>query len=77
VEKEVIYVSPSNEQIDECAKDICERLGQKLSPTYNTPEMRYELAAFLKVSADIYAKHLTKRAHNVVSVDDEKENQSK
>jgi hypothetical protein len=72
----IVYISPSNEHIEKCAKEICQQLGQTVNPNYNTAEIRYGLAAFLKISAEIHAKHLTKQAQKAASVTGEIEQQS-
>ncbi len=47
------YVQPSSEAIDQYAQQVCRQLGQE----YDTAEMRRGLAAFMKVIAQICARH--------------------
>lgn len=61
-EKKIVYISPSVEQLEQCAKQICQRLGQTVDPTYDTQATCYELTAFLKVAAEMWAKSLNKQA---------------
>ena len=60
-EKKIVYISPSVEQLEQCAKQICQRLGQTVDPIYDTQITYYEFTAFLKVAAEIQAKSLNKQ----------------
>ena len=61
-EKKIVYISPPVEQLQQCAKQICQRFGETVDPTYNTQATYYEFAAFLKVAAEMWAKSLNKQA---------------
>ncbi len=47
------YVQPSSDAIDQYVHQVCRQLGQE----YDTADVRRGLAAFLKVVAQICARH--------------------
>ena len=55
----VIYVPPSDSTLEQYAYAVCQQLGQSLAASFNTPEVRYGFAEFLKVLARIQARHLS------------------
>ena len=61
MKRKVEYFPPASEDISRYAYTVCEELGEKVDPTFNTPEMRHELADFIKVVASIWSKHLNKQ----------------
>jgi len=54
------YYPPAPEEIDQYALTVCRELGDKIDSNYNLPDVRRELAGFLKVVAGICAKQLNK-----------------
>ena len=56
----VEYHPPAPEEIDQYALTVCRELGEKIDSNYNSPDVRRELAGFLKVIASICAKQLNK-----------------
>ncbi|MEP7288646.1 MAG: hypothetical protein ABI947_23070 [Chloroflexota bacterium] len=60
VHKIVAYYPPPREVIDNFAREVCQQLGQKVDAGFNTPEMVWGFASFIKIVAVIYAKHLSK-----------------
>ncbi len=65
------YFPPATEEIDRYAFAVCHELGEKIDSTFNDPDMRRELAVFLKVVATIYAKHLNKGIGMTTPLDNE------
>ena len=70
--KGIIYVPPPIEQIDQCAKQICQQLGQTIDPIYDTLDTHAGLTAFLKVVADMQAKSLNRQAESEPSLASQK-----
>ena len=60
--KRVIYCPPPRQVIDEYARRVCERLAERTgSKAYVEMEVILGFSRFLQLSADIWAKHLTKQ----------------
>lgn len=53
------YHPPPTEVIEQLSADICRQMGEAVDPSYNTPEVRWGLAAFLKLVATIQARQLS------------------
>jgi len=66
---EVIYVTPSVEQIEAVARAICSRL-EPLNPAFGRGEVVYGLAEFIFVMARIGADRLNRR-RAIASLDKE------
>ena len=63
-QKRIEYVPPSNEVIDEFAKNVCEAMAkEKGDDSFNSFEVRSGFAQFIKVIAKIQAKRLTEAAN--------------
>jgi hypothetical protein len=58
--KQIVYYPPSQETINQYAREVCQQLGQKLHPDYNAPQASRELAGLINLVALIYADHLNK-----------------
>jgi hypothetical protein len=65
----VEYHPPAPEEIDQYAKTVCRELGAKIDGNYNSPDVRRELAGFLKVVASICTKHLNNSSNGALDKD--------
>jgi hypothetical protein len=61
IKRQIVYENPSPQLIDQYAHDVCQELGEKIDPSFNTPEMRRELANFLKVVSTVCVKSMNKQ----------------
>jgi hypothetical protein len=68
--KQVIYSPPVPETIEQYARLVCQELAEKIDSIYDSPEMRRELAGFLKIIASICTKQLNKREQKSLDKDD-------
>jgi hypothetical protein len=65
----VEYHPPASEEIDQYALTVCRELGEKIDGNYNSPDVRRELAGFLKVVASICTKQLNKSSEGALDKD--------
>ena len=63
IRRGVTYAPPAQEEIRAFVQTACQKMGTQIDSTFDTPQMRTELTAFLTVVATIYAKQLTRQAH--------------
>ena len=56
----VEYRLLTTKEIDQFTLLVCRKLGERFGKDYDTPDVRRELAAFLKVVSTIWAKHLNR-----------------
>jgi hypothetical protein len=63
------YYPPAPEEIDQYTLTVCHELGEKLDGGYNSPDVRRELAGFLKVVASICTKQLNKDGDEALDKD--------
>jgi hypothetical protein len=68
-QRPVEYYPPAPEEIDQYALTVCRELGEKIDSNYNSPDIRRELAGFLKVVASICSKQLNKSSDGVLDKD--------
>jgi hypothetical protein len=54
----VTYYPPAADDIRRYTHTLCEKLGKTLGAEFDTPEVRNELAGFIKVVAKICSKQL-------------------
>jgi hypothetical protein len=58
----VIYYPPKPEVIEKYAETVCEALEQKHGKGYLNTEVLHGFSEFLKVTATVYANHLTRKS---------------
>ncbi|GIK64335.1 MAG: hypothetical protein BroJett018_21290 [Chloroflexota bacterium] len=59
--RSVLYSPPAPEAVDAFARQVCQRLGAD----YTDKAVVEGFSAFIKIVADIQAKHLNKQGQNV------------
>ncbi len=59
-QRSIEYHPPASEEIDQYTLIVCRELGAKIDGSYDSPDVRRELAGFLKVIASICTKQLNK-----------------
>ena len=58
----VVYQAPPAKLIDECAHHICKELGHVVGENFNTPDVVWGFAEYLKVVAAIAVKQSNEQA---------------
>jgi hypothetical protein len=71
--KEIKYVPPTPEVLEQVARGVCQKLGE-LDPSFSVEETMYEFSAFLSAVAKMHANRLNKLKSSVdsSSLDSEK-----
>jgi hypothetical protein len=60
--RNVVYQPPAATTIYEYTRGVCKELGETIDSDFDTPDMRSEMANFIKVIAEIGAEQMNKRA---------------
>ncbi len=60
--RRIVYQVPPAESIDACAQHICHDLSKKVSGSFDTPDVVWGFAEFLKVVAEIAVKQVNQDA---------------
>lgn len=68
-QRPVEYYPPGPQEIDQYALSVCRELGEKLDSSYNSPDVRRELAGFLKIVAAICTKQLNQNGDKALDRD--------
>lgn len=63
----VIYHPPAPDVIYQYARDVCKTLGETIDVNFDTPDVRSEIANFIKVVSEIGADQMNKRAKKLDS----------
>jgi hypothetical protein len=58
--KNVTYHPPATSDIQQYTRTVCKELAETIDSEFDTPEVRNELAGFIKVVASICSKQLNK-----------------
>ena len=66
-QRKVTYRPPAEKHIHQYVSAVCKELGETIDATFDTPEVRSELADFIKVIADIGSKQMNKRIQELDS----------
>ncbi len=69
IKRQIEYRPLPPDEIDQYALSVCRELGNKIDSNYDSPDMRRELAGFLKVVASICTKQLNRSDDTVLDKD--------
>jgi hypothetical protein len=61
-QRNIVYQPPASDTIYEYTRAVCKELGETLDPDFDTPDMRSEMANFIKVIAEICAEQMNRSA---------------
>jgi hypothetical protein len=59
-QRNIVYEPPDASEIYQYTRTVCKDIGETLDTEFDTPEMRSELANFIKVIADICTQQMNK-----------------
>ncbi len=66
--KRIVYYPPSRQAVQEFARKVCERLGER-DASFLAPEVVSGLAKFIELAAKITAKHLNEESERENKLD--------
>jgi hypothetical protein len=58
-ERQIVYVAPAPEVLEQVARGVCQKLAES-DPSFKEPDVVYGFAAFLSVVARMHANRLNK-----------------
>jgi hypothetical protein len=59
--RHIEYYPTPGEVVDAYARAVCQRLGEKVDASFNTPETIREFSAFVRIVSIICAKHMNRQ----------------